>query len=114
MPRDVDILIRDLDFYGRDSRYRDLLIYQNKYLEYIHELPMPLYIEKDEEDGYYEVKVENLNRLDSIAQQVYNNPRLWWVIAKANSIIDPFTIPVGTVLVIPSITKLYGAGGVLV
>ena len=43
------------------------------------------------------------NRLDIIAESVYNDPQLFWVIAVVNNIADPFDVPEGTVLRLPSI-----------
>ena len=49
---------------------------------------VPEFPETDE-DQYYEVKFYKW-RLDLIADEVYGNQNLWWVIAAANNIIDPF------------------------
>lgn len=46
---------------------------------------------------------------DQIAQQVYQDPRLWRPIMSYNDIDDPFHIPAGTTLVIPP--KALVAGG---
>ena len=54
------------------------------------------------QDRVYNVTLETANRLDLIANAFYGNPELWWVIADANSILDPMAgIPVGTELRIP-------------
>jgi len=42
-------------------------------------------------------------RLDLIAEQAYRDPQLFWIIAAANEIEDPFNVPEGTILRIPSI-----------
>jgi nucleoid-associated protein YgaU len=43
-------------------------------------------------------------RLDSIAQQYYNRPDMWWVILDHNpEISDPNNIPSGKVLRIPNV-----------
>lgn len=65
-------------------------------------------------DTYHRVESHELNRLDILAQMYYQNPSMWWVIAEANNIFDPFEelIP-GTLLRIPSTTTLYGNKGVL-
>jgi len=47
------------------------------------------------------VGVVRANRLDFIAEKVYGNPDLWWVIAIANNILDPFDVKQGAVLRIP-------------
>lgn len=45
-------------------------------------------------------------RLDTIAYTYYKNSKLWWVIADINQIFDPFTLTIGTTLLIPSIPHL--------
>ena len=47
--------------------------------------------------------VQTGDRLDTLANQFYNDSSLWWIIATANNIPDaPFSIPDGTVLRIPT------------
>ena len=47
--------------------------------------------------------VQTGDRLDTLANQFYNDSSLWWIIATANNIHDaPFSMPDGTVLRIPS------------
>ena len=41
-------------------------------------------------------------RLDNLASKYYGDEELWWVIALANRIIDPFSLAVGTRLRIPA------------
>lgn len=65
------------------------------------------------EDIYYKVDASTVDRLDIIANKVYNNSNYWWVIAIANDIIDPFNVEINTVLRIPAILSLYLRGGVL-
>lgn len=65
-------------------------------------------------DIYHRIDSHELNRLDKLAYEYYKNPSMWWVIAEANNIFDPFSdIPSGTLLRIPSVTNLYGNNGVL-
>ena len=65
-------------------------------------------------DIYHTVKVQEEGRLDLIAQQYYKNPLMWWVIAQANNVYDPFEgIPAGTLIRIPAVESLYGKGGLL-
>lgn len=65
-------------------------------------------------DNYYRVEVNEINRLDLIAYKYYNNPLLWWVIAQANNIIDPFEeLEIGTLIRVPCIESLYGTKGIL-
>jgi nucleoid-associated protein YgaU len=79
-------------------------------------LDLPGYpaIEKSSSDQYYTVTSETENRLDKISYSFYRTIELWWVIAHANNIINPFVVPVGTTLRIPQIGNLYSVGGILV
>lgn len=65
-------------------------------------------------DVIHTVQYNEVNRLDLLAHKYYNNALLWWVIAQANNIRNPFAdIPTGTRLRIPTIENLYRDGGVL-
>ena len=65
-------------------------------------------------DIYHRVKSNEVSRLDILAHQYYKNPLLWWVIAQANGISDPFRlIESGTLVRIPTIETLYGTNGIL-
>jgi len=71
-------------------------------------------IPKSSLDNVHKVRVNEKTRLDAIAHKYYNNALLWWVIAEANDITDPFIeIEVGTYLRIPNMNNLYTNGGVL-
>lgn len=65
-------------------------------------------------DKYHTVEMHEVNRLDIIADRYYRNPLLWWIIAQANNIVDPFqSLTPGDVLRIPGIETLYGNRGIL-
>lgn len=65
-------------------------------------------------DIYHRVKSNEVSRLDILAHQYYKNPLLWWVIAQANNISDPFKlIEAGTLIRVPAIETLYGTNGIL-
>lgn len=65
-------------------------------------------------DIFHRVKSHEVCRLDILAHQYYRNPLLWWIIAKANNIYNPFKdIEPGTLLRIPNIESLYGNNGIL-
>lgn len=52
-------------------------------------------------DIYIITKVSD--RLDSIADEFYNDPTLWWILAKANNLgKGTLVVPPGTQLVIPN------------
>jgi len=49
-----------------------------------------------------------VGRLDLLSYKVYGTPYLWWVIALANDIMDPFDqTAVGNLLMIPDIADVY-------
>ena len=53
-------------------------------------------------EQYYEVKASDAGRIDLVAFNLYGDVSLWWLLAYANGIIDPFVeIPVGTRLLVP-------------
>jgi len=57
-------------------------------------------IPKSDTDIY--IVTQTGDRLDTIANQFYQNSSLWWIIASANNIHDaPFALPDGTELRIP-------------
>ena len=64
-------------------------------------------------DLYVTVDLTTKNRLDIISTNVYGYSLYWWVIAMANNIIDPFDIPIGTVLRVPQLASIYMSGSVL-
>lgn len=65
-------------------------------------------------DRIHTVSLEDRGRLDIISFMYYRTSLLWWLIAEANNIYDPFqVIDTGTQLRIPSIDTLYGNYGIL-
>lgn len=65
------------------------------------------------EDKYHRVENVTENRMDIVAFNYYGFPMYWWVIAMANTVIDPFDIPYGTVLRVPPLSSIYLKGSVL-
>ena len=58
-------------------------------------------IPKSNDDIY--IVIQEGDRLDTIANQYYEDSSLWWIIANANQIHDPsFTVKEGTILRIPA------------
>ena len=53
---------------------------------------------------FHRVQPNEADRLDLIAFNYYGNSSMWWIIAIANNIIDPFIVPAGLTLKIPRIT----------
>ena len=65
-------------------------------------------------DTYHRVQSHEVSRLDMLAHQYYNNPLLWWILAQANNIYDPFELlEPGALIRIPNIETLYGHKGIL-
>lgn len=58
-------------------------------------------------DIYHTVDVSQEGRLDILAQLYYEDPSLWWMIAIANEIIDPFVVVAGSTVRIPSVSTYY-------
>ena len=71
------------------------------------------YVIPDTNCTYHQVEVGEEGRLDIIADIHYQDPTLYWVIALANNIIDPFIIIPGTILKIPQFTALFEVGAPL-
>lgn len=98
---------------NRTSRYkRELRILNSDDEQYIESYESHK-IESSSNDSFHIVTAADANRLDLISFHYYKTPLLWWVIAEASDIIDPFNVPIGTVLRIPEMQSLYGYNGVL-
>ena len=99
---------------NRTSRYRTLKRLLNKDDEEYIETYETVSIKESPTDSFYIVEREFEHRLDLVSYKYYNNPLLYWIIAEASGISDPFHVPIGTVLRIPEKTSLFGTGGVVV
>ena len=65
----------------------------------------------DATDIVYKVPTGALFRLDLIATTFYGVPDLWWVIARANNLLDPFVGPaLGQEIRIPAKSRLAAEG----
>ena len=93
---------------NRTSRYRKLNRLldndSNLYVETSEAVKVP----KSSTDSFHIVTKKDENRLDLISWQYYGNTLLWWVIAEASDIIDPFNVPRDTVLRIPDKSTIFG------
>lgn len=95
------------EYKATDSRYKILRkITDDTDTSYL-ETQNQRFVPNDPGDTYYKVGHAETNRLDIIANTCYGNYTLWWAIALANEIIDPFSVPEGSILRIPSLTSLY-------
>lgn len=95
------------------SRYRNMWRVLDDQGDFYQESYDTIEIPKSSSDRLHEVGAGEENRLDLISYKYYNTPLLWWVIAEASGIVNPFDVPVGTRLRIPSNQTLYGNKGVL-
>ena len=102
----------DKTLYPKD-RYRKhrRLVDDNK--NEITEFYERLKITEKATDSIYTVQMGEENALDLVALKLYNDESLWWIIAEASNIADPYNVPAGTVLRIPSITSICGYKGIL-
>lgn len=98
--------------YHRMSRYSPyrLILANNKKKHF--ETQNNTTINTSDKDRFCKVTYQN-NRLDKIALQYYGDHTYWWIIAKANNIIDPFDLPIDKVLRIPNINAVYASKGVV-
>lgn len=65
----------------------------------------------DPTDTVYKVPIGGVHRLDLIATSFYGIPDLWWVIARANAILDPLVGPaLGQEIRIPTRARLATEG----
>lgn len=97
------------EYYNYTSRYSKIRrIQDDETGEIFHETYNNYSIPEKSSDTYFTVDTAVENRLDIISMRYYKSPIMWWVIAIANNIIDPFSeIPIGTVLRIPELTSVY-------
>lgn len=73
----------------------------------VYDLFVKPVIDTSNADIYHTVEVQQQDRLDILAQIYYGDPSLWWMIAVANNMIDPFVLVPGTTVRIPSISTYY-------
>ena len=96
------------------SRYtRNRQIYNNANDKIYLETSNQYKIQLQQNPVYHVVDINEENRLDIIANNYYGDPSLYWVIAMANNIIDPFVVNINTLLVIPYIEDLFNEDGPL-
>lgn len=98
---------------NRTSRYRKLDRILNDRDERYVETSEPIPIPKSATDTFHIVTAKDENRLDLISWQYYGNVLLWWVIAMASDIIDPFDVPRDTVLRIPDKSTVFGYNNIV-
>lgn len=91
-----------------DSRSRfaedQLYEYNGELFHETYERPT---IEKSYSDKIHEVTMGEEKNLPLISYNYYGSVRLWWLIAEANDISDPFDVHAGDILVIPNLIQFY-------
>lgn len=91
--------------YEKTSRYQILRVLLNdnqRYLETYNQVKIP----ESDNDTYHIVSFNEEGRLDIIANNYYNDPSFWWILAVANQMIDPFDFKKGVMIRIPPITSV--------
>ena len=77
------------------------------YVRYKNKQVMGMWVPPPTDDipyEYYQVEIDDVGRLDNVAQKVYGDDNYFWVIAAFNSILDPFNgFIAGQVLKIPNL-----------
>lgn len=95
------------------SRYHHLRrIKDNEGDEYLESYETIEFPERPD-DQYHLVESGEENRLDLISHRFYGTTLLYWAIAEASGISDPFNVPAGITVRIPSRQSLYGYKGVM-
>jgi len=94
------------------SRFANYRVFKDDTNIY-YELPKYLEIPEHPDDNYFMVTQKYVDRIDLVAAKFYNNVIMWWVIAKANNLTNPMSLPLDTIIRIPATATLYGAGGIL-
>ena len=99
--------------YSFISRYKNIyrIIDENNGCDF-HSNYFNFYIPTSDDDQFVKYTGDGKCRLDSLAMKYYGSSLWWWVIASANSIIDPLDIEAGTILRIPPIESIYSKGSV--
>lgn len=91
--------------YDRSSRYGILRVIEDNGQTYL-ETYNQRFVPESDGDSYHIVEHSEVNRLDIISEKYYSTPDLWWSIALANNMIDPFIVNEGVMLRIPSLITL--------
>ena len=100
--------------YNHVSRYTTVRRIKDKLTgKLFHENWNKKQVDSSAQDEYFVITMREENRLDIVANDYYNNPKFWWMIAIANNIIDPFDVPIGTRVRIPDVLSFYNVGGIL-
>lgn len=92
------------------SRYARALATTNRSGQNFIILRRQLDLQPEQDDTFFTVTQEVLQRPDLVAQTFYGNTELWWVIYEFNDIRDPlFELKLGQILRIPAIDRVLAA-----
>jgi len=90
------------------SRYKKTSIYKGSDNQYYYGVWKVPKIDPQPVDVYHTIATGEDLRLDAIAYKYYGNYQLWWVIAVANNILDPFTeLKIGQTIRIPYLPYIF-------
>jgi hypothetical protein len=107
MSRDVAFVMNP-DTGRPTSRYNLIRLYVNQESRMVQETWDRLPITPQPEDGYHEVVASEAHRPDLLALAYYGDLNLYWVLAQANQMTDPFAeTTVGKKLRIPNSTYVF-------
>ena len=88
---------------GPESRYNKVEVINFEGVD-MYSVPNSSTIQPSTDDEFTTVGTDT--RLDTIANNAYQNPRYWWVVGYANNITNPFNPLTGLTLRIPPVTEL--------
>jgi len=93
--------------FKQTSRYKHTNIYEGPDGSFYFGIWKVPTIEENPYDTFYTVKFSEARRLEKIAFMKYGNVNLWWVLALANNILDPFSeLSEGQVIRIPNLAYI--------
>lgn len=94
---------RTAELLGPESRYNKVEVIDFKGVS-MYSVPNLSTIQSSANDEFTTLGSDT--RLDTIANNAYQNPKYWWVIGYANNITNPFNPLTGLTLRIPPVTEL--------
>jgi hypothetical protein len=79
-------------FINTYSRYQGTVVYQDSASGQLFYGPwQSIIFPQAPDDSWIQIRTDDGLRLDNVSQNAYGTPALWWVIAEANDISNPFT-----------------------
>lgn len=73
---------------------------------------VPLFMEIPEKplsefDTYFEITTVEKDRFDILSKRFYDTVEFWYILYAANDVADPFDIPPGTIIRVPSLSHVF-------